>query len=201
VENHVCLSRGVQVAGAAWHVATRIMAGVGDLVQMTSDGRTGQVLGGEAIEMLSGAMCGLHRARGDEEHEFLGCASKPRSTVCVWFDIKITRTVFSCLTSKPVARIFRFGPQNRQLWFGELGLKITTMVSWFVQQNQACFGLSVAPQNRRREDDTGHALRSGGSLRLEKSHARISQSGVKTVADATAGGARTTITEVTSGSS
>jgi hypothetical protein len=60
------------VAGAAWHVATRIMAGVGDLVQMTRDGRTGQVLGGEAIEMSSGAVCGLHRARGDEEHEFLG---------------------------------------------------------------------------------------------------------------------------------
>jgi uncharacterized membrane protein (GlpM family) len=29
--NRVCLSRGVQVAGAAWRAATRIMAGVGDL--------------------------------------------------------------------------------------------------------------------------------------------------------------------------
>jgi hypothetical protein len=41
----------------------------------------------------------------------------------------------------------RFGPQNRQLWFGDLGLKITAMVSWFWRQNQADFSLSVAPQN------------------------------------------------------
>jgi hypothetical protein len=44
VENRVCLSRGVQVAGAAWRVETRIMAGVGDLVQRTGDGRTGDVM-------------------------------------------------------------------------------------------------------------------------------------------------------------
>jgi hypothetical protein len=41
VENHVYLSRDVQVAGAAWQVAMRIMPGVGDLVQRTGDGRTG----------------------------------------------------------------------------------------------------------------------------------------------------------------
>jgi hypothetical protein len=40
VENHVCLSRGVQVTGATWWAATRIMAGVGDLMQMTEDGQT-----------------------------------------------------------------------------------------------------------------------------------------------------------------
>jgi hypothetical protein len=32
-----------------------------------------------------------------------------------------------------------------------LGLKITVMVSWFGPQNQVGFGLSVAPQNQRRE--------------------------------------------------
>jgi hypothetical protein len=53
---------------------------------------------------------------------FLGWASKPR-----WW------------------RVFRFGPQNRQLWFGDLCLKITATVSWFVPQNQAGFSLSVAP--------------------------------------------------------
>jgi hypothetical protein len=36
-------------------------------------------------------------------------------------------------------------PQNRQLWFGDLELKITTTVSWFGPQNQVGFGLSVAP--------------------------------------------------------
>jgi hypothetical protein len=72
LENCVCLSHGVQVAGAAWHAAMRIVVGVGDLVQRTWDGRTGRVLGGQAIERLGGAVCGLHRARGDEEHRFLG---------------------------------------------------------------------------------------------------------------------------------
>jgi hypothetical protein len=27
--------------------------------------------------------------------------------------------------------VSRFGPQNWQLWFGDLGLKITAIVSWF----------------------------------------------------------------------
>jgi hypothetical protein len=72
LENRVCLSRGVQVAGAAWHAATRIVAGVGDLVQRIRDGHTGRVLGGRAIERSGGVVCGLHRARGDEECEFLG---------------------------------------------------------------------------------------------------------------------------------
>jgi hypothetical protein len=72
LENHVCLSHGVQVAGATWREAMRIVAGVGDLVQRTGDGRTGRVLGGRGIERSDGAVCGLHHARGDEEHEFLG---------------------------------------------------------------------------------------------------------------------------------
>jgi hypothetical protein len=59
------LSRGVQVAGAAWCTMMRTMTGVGDLVQRTRDGRTGRVLGGRAVERLSGAMCGLHLAHGD----------------------------------------------------------------------------------------------------------------------------------------
>jgi hypothetical protein len=66
------LSRGVHVAGAAWRAATRTVAGVGDLVQRIRDGRTSQILGGQAVEMSGGAVCGLHRARGDEERGFLG---------------------------------------------------------------------------------------------------------------------------------
>jgi hypothetical protein len=65
LENHVCLSRGVQVAGAAWRVAMRTMAGVGDLVQRSGDGRTGRVLGGRAVERSGDAVCGLHLACGD----------------------------------------------------------------------------------------------------------------------------------------
>jgi hypothetical protein len=124
VENRVCLSRGVQVAGAAWWTATRIMAGVGDLVQRTRVGRTSWVLGGWMIGRSGEAVCGLHRARGDEECEFLGSVSKSRSMVCQWFGLKTTGMVFSSLASKPVATVFsglasnpvamvsRFGPQN-----------------------------------------------------------------------------------------
>jgi hypothetical protein len=65
LENRVCLSRGLQVTGVAWRAATRTMAGVGDLVQRTGDGRTGQVLGGRAVERSGGAVCGLHLSRGD----------------------------------------------------------------------------------------------------------------------------------------
>jgi hypothetical protein len=72
LENRVCLSRGVQVAGVAWCATTRAMVGVGDLVQRTRDGHTGRVLGGQSVERSGGAMCGLHLACGDEEHEFLG---------------------------------------------------------------------------------------------------------------------------------
>jgi hypothetical protein len=64
-ENRVCLSRGVHVAGAAWHAVMRTVAGVGDLVQRTGDGRTSRVLGGRAVERSGGTMCGLHLARGD----------------------------------------------------------------------------------------------------------------------------------------
>jgi hypothetical protein len=65
LENRVCLSCGVQVAGAAWRAAMRTVAGVGDLVQRIRDGRTGQVLGGRAVETSGGAVCGLHLVRGD----------------------------------------------------------------------------------------------------------------------------------------
>jgi hypothetical protein len=66
------LSRGVQVAGATWRVATRIVEGVVDLVQMIRDDRTGQVLGGRTIEISDDTVCGLYRACGDKECEFFG---------------------------------------------------------------------------------------------------------------------------------
>jgi hypothetical protein len=65
LENRVCLSRGVQVAGAIWRAVTRIVAAVGDLVQRTGDGRTCRILGGRAVERSADAVCGLHLTRGD----------------------------------------------------------------------------------------------------------------------------------------
>jgi hypothetical protein len=70
-------------------------------MQRTRDGCTGRILGGRTIERSGGAVCGLHRARGDEECGFLGSASKPKLTVCQWFGLKTTETVSH-----------RFGPQN-----------------------------------------------------------------------------------------
>jgi hypothetical protein len=74
-----------------------------------------------------------------------GLTSKPVAMIFFGLASKSVVKVFPDLTSKPVVEGFRFGPQNRQLRFGDLGLKIIAMVSWFGSQNQADFGLSVAP--------------------------------------------------------
>jgi hypothetical protein len=66
------LSHVVQVADATWRAATRIMAGVGDLVHSTGDGRTGWILSGQTIRRSGDVVCGLHRAHEDEERAFLG---------------------------------------------------------------------------------------------------------------------------------
>jgi hypothetical protein len=112
-----------------------------------------------------------------------------------WLSLKIK--VYDLSVVWPQNRwlqVSQFRPQNRQLQFGDLGHKITVSIFWFGPQNQADFGLSVALQNRWMEDSAGHASRFGGLLRL--SHARVSESGLKTDGGATAGGARGTIVEV-----
>jgi hypothetical protein len=63
------------------------------------------------IERLGDAVCSLHRAQGDEEHGFLGSASKSRSTVS------------PSLASEPVATVLVVWPQNHSLGFPGLGLK------------------------------------------------------------------------------
>jgi hypothetical protein len=96
-----------------------------------------------------------------------------------------------------VAWVFRFGPQNRQVQFDDLDLKITATVYWFGPQNQVGFDLSVTLQNRMMEDDVGHTSRPDDLLRLEASRARVSLSGIKTDGGATTSGARDIIMEVT----
>jgi hypothetical protein len=61
------------------------------------------------------------------------------------------------------------GLKTASYGFGDLGLKITVTVSCFGSQNQAVFGLSVVPQNRRREVGAGHALRSISLLGVKAS--------------------------------
>jgi hypothetical protein len=63
---------------------------------------TSRVLGGRTIERLDDTVCGLHYARGDEEREFLGFASKPRSAVCQWLSSKSLGWFVSGLASKPL---------------------------------------------------------------------------------------------------
>jgi hypothetical protein len=164
------------------------MAEVGDLVQRTENGRTGQVLGGWAIERSGDTRGFLVEPQYQGLRVVSGLASKSfRRFSLVW-------------PQNRWRRVSWFGSQNRQLWFGDLGLKITATASWFRPQNQAGFGLLITPQNRWREDGVGYASRSGSLLRLEASHARGSQSDLKTSGGVMAGDARGTVTEVASGS-
>jgi hypothetical protein len=104
----------VQVSGTAWQAAMRIMIGVGDLVQRTGDDRTGWILGGRTIEMSGDAMCGLHGARGDEEHE---------STVCQWFDVKTTVIFYQWFDLKTTYDFLRVGLKIGGDGFSQFGLK------------------------------------------------------------------------------
>jgi hypothetical protein len=110
--------------------------------------------------VLSGRMIGRsgdtvydphHTHGGDEKHEFSILASKP-TTMVWWFDL-----------SKLLLR------------FGDLGLKITTMISWFRPQNQGEEIYRFAPQNWWADED---GVRTRVSLlRCEASHARVSRFG------------------------
>jgi hypothetical protein len=66
---------------------------------------TSRILGGRTIRRSGNVVCGLHHAQGNEERGFLGLTSNPRSSVS------------------------QFEPQNWQLRFGDLCLKITVTVS------------------------------------------------------------------------
>jgi hypothetical protein len=112
------------------------MIGVGDLVQRTEDGRTGRILDDRMIGRSGDAVCGLHRARGDDERGFFGSASKSTSTVCQWFGLKTTGTVFSGLASKPVATIF----------FGLASKPVVTVSPDLV--SKPVVGFLVEPQNQ-----------------------------------------------------
>jgi hypothetical protein len=150
-----------------------------------------------------------------------GLASKPTGTVFASLASKPVAAVFSSLASKLVATVslglaskpkigFLVESQNQGGGgFPDLGLKTSSsgLVIWASKSprrflglglNQAGFGLSVAPQNRRREVGAGHASRSSSLLGVEASLARVSQSDLKTGGGATTGGARGTITEVAS---
>jgi hypothetical protein len=93
---------------------------------------------------------------------------------------------------------FLVEPQNQQLRFGDLCLKIIVMISCFEPQNQAGYCLLIVPQNRRKDDGVAHASRFSGLLHVEVSRVKVSQSDLKTDRCSMVGGACGTITEVAS---
>jgi hypothetical protein len=114
-----------------------------------------------------------------------GLASKPAVMVFSSLASKLVATVSPGLTSKAVVGVL-VEPQNQGgVGFPDLGLKTgsSSLVIWASKsprrflvwpQNQEGFGLSVAPQNRRREVGAGHALRSSSLLSVEACLARVS---------------------------
>jgi hypothetical protein len=62
------------------------------------------------IKRSGDAMCGLHRAQGDEELVFLGLASKPWSTVSTGLASKPLALAFPVRASKLAPTVWRFVP-------------------------------------------------------------------------------------------
>jgi hypothetical protein len=134
LENHVCLSRGVQVAGAAWRAATRIMTGVGDLVH-----RSGTRSSKHVATVFSG-LASKHVAT-----VFSSLALKPMAMVFSNLASNLVATVSPGLASKPVVD-FLVKPQNQGGGgFPGLGLKTNSfdLVIWASKSPRRFFGLGL----------------------------------------------------------
>jgi hypothetical protein len=131
LENHVCLSRGVQVGGAAWRVATRTVAGVGDLVQRTGDGHIGRVLSGRTVEK-SGAPCAV--CTWHVETRSVGFLVEPQNQ---------GRRFVSGLASKPLGRFSSVWPQNWWRQFFPVWPQNQRWVSWLSIKTKVAEGFPV----------------------------------------------------------
>jgi hypothetical protein len=119
----------------------------------------GRVLGGRTIKSLGDTVCRMYRAQGDEEHEFIGLASKPRSMVYPGLASKPVPTVSPGLASKPVATgspdltsipVATVSPglaKNHSLEFSGLGLKPSSygLVIWPTKSPHRFLGLASKP--------------------------------------------------------
>jgi hypothetical protein len=102
---------------------------------------------------------------------FLSCASKPRSTVCEWFDLKTIWTVFAGLTSKPVTTVFSC-----------LASKLVATVSPGLT-SKPTVGFLVEPQNQGGVGFPSLGLKTGSSglvIWTSKSPRRFLGLGLKT---------------------
>jgi hypothetical protein len=90
-------------------------------------------------------VCGLYHAQGDEEHNFLGIASKPWSMVSPGLSSKPVATVSPGLASKLVATVLVVYSQNHSLRFLGLGLKTGScgLVIWPTKLLRRLLGLDL----------------------------------------------------------
>jgi hypothetical protein len=119
------------VAGAAWRAAVRTVAGVGDLVPMTGDSRTGRVLSGRAVERSGGTVCGLHL---HVETRSAGFLVEPQNQGR-WF--------VSALASKPLGRFLLVWPQNQWQRFFPVWPHNRRSVSWLSLKTKVVEGFPV----------------------------------------------------------
>jgi hypothetical protein len=87
MENRVCLSYGVQVAGAAWRAVTRIMTEVGDMMRRIRDcqAQVGYLVAGRSkCRVTLCAVCTTH-----EETRNIGFLVEPQNQ-CGWFVSDLT---------------------------------------------------------------------------------------------------------------
>jgi hypothetical protein len=169
VENSVAGQSGGQVTSCAVCTVHVEMMTVGFLVKPQNQGQ--QFVSGLAPKPLGRSLSGL--------------ASKPTGRFLPVWPQNWWQRFLLVWSQYQWLRISQVGPQNRQLRFGDLVFKITAIVSWFGPQNQAGFGLSVAPPNRwEDEDNARYVSRSSGLLRVEASQSRVSQSSLKTAGGA-----------------
>jgi hypothetical protein len=117
MENHICLSRGVQVTGATCWTPTRIMAGVGDLVQKTKDGQAQvgySVAGRLKGRVTSCVVCTVHAETTSTsflvEPQNQGRVSwfslKTKVDDSSRFGLKTTRSGFSVWALKSIATVW-----------------------------------------------------------------------------------------------
>jgi hypothetical protein len=97
---------------------------------------TGRILGGQMIEtsVMLCEVCTVH--------------NETRNTSFLVWPQNQGRRFLPVWPQNWCLQVFWFGPQNRQLRFDDLGLKITMIVYWFGPQNQSGYNLLVASQNR-----------------------------------------------------
>jgi hypothetical protein len=108
---------------------------------------TGRVLGGRMIERSGDAVCGLHRARGDDECRFLGLASKPRWTVCQWFCLKTTGMGLVIWATKSPHEFLSWASKSRSTVSSGLASKPVAMISPGLVSKLVATVLMVWPQN------------------------------------------------------